>query len=428
MNSEGQDQKTTPRGFVPDPFPYHREVDVEIETLTNLGLGLGRVDGWVVMVPFALPGEKVRARIFRNRANFSEGDLLEILRPSPQRVEPRCPLFTECGGCQYQHFEYEGQLQWKTGQVRELLQRLAGLDDPPVHPAHGSPRTYGYRSKLTPHWDRPGKDGRVGPIGFLRFGQRKQLVDVPSCPIATERINEALPDAREDVRAGKTGRRKKARGGTLLLRQAEEGVVLESDKVITERVGRRVFQFRAGDFFQNNPYILPDLVEWVAGQAAVPGVRFLLDAYCGTGLFALCLSDRFERVAGVEISASSIQWAINNAAINRVKNAEFHSGSAEAIFASVDFPPGETAVILDPPRKGCDRSFLEQLFRFGPRRVVYVSCDPATQARDIREMTAAGYALLNVQPFDLFPQTRHIESVATLERSARLRFPAPKEA
>ncbi len=152
-------------------------------------------------------------------------------------------------------------------------------------------------------------------------------------------------------------------------------------------------------------------------QAAASGARYLVDAYCGSGLFALSAAHAFESVAGVEISATSVKFACENAAANGITNATFKAGDASAIFAGLSFPAADTAVVIDPPRKGCDESFLQQLFTFGPRAVVYVSCDPATQMRDLKLFIAAGYKLSTVQPFDLFPQTRHLECVITLHKS-----------
>ena len=453
-----------PGKFNDHPFAYHQEIELEIAALTNLGVGLGRVPlaelkalsfkpkapaptgaRWVVMVPFALPGERVRARVFRNHQNYSEADLVEVLTPSPHRVVPQCPLFGRCGGCQYQNLAYAEQLRWKQRHVRELLQHLAGLDFA-VAPVIGSPREFGYRSKITPHfqtpagWARPlgapTPDGRPGgpslpvfPIGFLRHGSRHAIVDVPRCEIATDAINQALVDIRTAVRFRlKAGEFK--RGATLLLRQAAEGVITDYDAVITEDIplhspvsGLRPpkslrLRFLAREFFQNNPFILPAFAVYVRAEAAASGAHFLVDAYCGSGLFALAAAPSFVRVAGVEISASSIAFAGENAAANGITNARFVAGDAATIFAGVDFSPGETVVVIDPPRKGCDESFLQQLFAFGPRAVVYVSCDPATQMRDLRRFLAAGYAPAAVQPFDLFPQTRHLECVITLRQAA----------
>ncbi len=485
------------RKFNDHPFAYHQEIELEITTLTNLGVGLGRIQlgasgggietateaesasdhsplrdpqiairnsGWVVMVPFTLPGERVKARVFRNHKNFSEADLVQVLTPASDRVTPRCPLFGRCGGCQYQHLNYAGQLLWKQRQVAELLEHMAGITFP-VAPVVASPREYGYRSKITPHFAAPrraergsqlpvpgsrldadeevlsgapetvnGETSTVNspskkwnletgtsnpaaapfPIGFLRQGTRFDIVDVPQCPIATEAINNRLAAVREAVHARAASY---TRGATLLLREASGVVTTDYDAVVTETVGDLKLHFLARDFFQNNPFILPAFTGYVRQEAATSGARFLVDAYCGSGLFALTAASAFERVAGVEISESSVRFAKENAAANGIANATFIAADAGAIFNGLEFPAADTAVIIDPPRKGCDEGFLRQLFAFGPRTVVYVSCDPATQMRDLRHFLAAGYSLTAAQPFDLFPQTRHLECVLTLVRN-----------
>ena len=461
--SVGRKNRTAPRDF---PFPYHTEIELEITTLTNRGVGLGRVEietpappestestdpanpanpeskienrksSWVVMVPFSLPGERVRARVFRNQKNFSEADLMEVLTPSPDRVDPLCALFGRCGGCQYQHLNYNGQLLWKRQQVEELLRHMAGIEHP-VNSVIGSPRQFGYRSKITPHFNLPRPDGDplAQPIGFLRQGTRSDLVDVPQCPIATDAINSKLTAVRADVHARlAAGGYKK--GATLLLRHAEEGVITDYDAVIHEEVAQQPsenpesrienpsssalrLRFLARDFFQNNPFILPTFTGYARDQAVASGARFMVDAYCGSGLFALTCAPVFERVRGVEISETSVRFATENAAANGLANATFQAGDATAIFAGLadDLPAAETVVLIDPPRKGCDEGFLSQLFEYGPRAVVYVSCDPATQMRDLVHFKAAGYAVTDVQPFDLFPQTRHLECVVTLTKA-----------
>jgi len=441
--------------FNDHPFPYRTELELEISTLTNLGVGLGRVQlptapsssptrtpevagteienreskiqnssGWVVMVPFTLPGERVKVRVYRNHKNFSEADLLEVLTPSPHRIAPRCELFGRCGGCQYQHLTYAEQLAWKRRQVEELLRHMADVEFP-VAPVIGSPREFGYRSKITPHFHvgRP-DDPRTPPaaetpIGFLKQGTRFELVDVPACPIATPEINAQLPAVRARTRQRLAAGEFK-RDATLLLRHAQEGVITDYDAVIHEKVGDLKLHFLARDFFQNNPFILPAFTGYVREQARASGARRLVDAYCGSGLFALSCAPAFERVAGVEVSETSVRFARENAAANGIANATFSAGDAATIFAGLDasFAPADTAVVIDPPRKGCDESFLAQLFTFGPRAVVYVSCDPATQMRDLKSFLAAGYELTAVQPFDLFPQTRHLECVITLRRTA----------
>ena len=236
---------------------------------------------------------------------------------------------------------------------------------------------------------------------------------MPHGPLATPAINPRLTTVRAEVQSR---RAEYVRGATLLLREASGEVTTDYDAVITETVGPLKLRFLARDFFQNNPFILPAFTQYVRAQAAASGARFLVDAYCGSGLFALTAAPAFTAVAGIELSASSITFARENAAANGLTNVTFLAGDAAAIFQGLTFPPGDTAVIIDPPRKGCDESFLTQLFAFGPRVVVYVSCDPATQMRDLKGFLAAGYTLSAVQPFDLFPQTRHLECVLTLVR------------
>ncbi len=403
---------TVPRKFVPEPFDYHQEIELRIDSLSNMGHGVGRVDNWVVFVPACLPGELVRARIFRNEKNCSQADLVEVLEPSPQRVQPPCALYGTCGGCQYQHLAYEAQLEWKTTQVADLLRLQAGLELP-VNPAIPSPKLYGYRSKITPHFHKA-KDAKIGAIGFLRAGTRSEVCDVTQCPIAMDELNAALPTLRKAVHAQADQYK---RGATLLMRVSQGHVITNHAAVCTEELGELTFNFLAGDFFQNNPYILPAFTDYVARQASADGARYLVDAYCGSGLFALSLASHFEKVLGVEVSETSADWARSNADTNGISHASFLAASAEAIFEQVDFPAEESAVVIDPPRKGCDMAFLNQLFAFGPRRVVYVSCNPATQIRDLAAFDAAGYKVVDVQPFDLFPQTKHLECVATLVRN-----------
>ncbi len=321
-------------------------------------------------------------------------------------VQPACALFGQCGGCQLQHLDYSKQLAIKTEAVRRLF------TDAPVEPCIASPATYGYRSKLTPHFPRPRPD-RAPVIGFLRDGRRETL-DVPACPIATPAVNVRLAELRAEVLARWSSYR---RGATLLVREAASGVTVDPRAVITERVGDLELQFAANDFFQNNPFLLPRLVAEVAAQAASHGARFLIDAYCGSGLLGLAASPRFERVLGVEVSETAVRWARDNAARNHRDNCTFIAADATAVFADVDFPASATAVIVDPPRKGCGPDFLTQLSRFAPATIVYVSCNPETQARDL-DLLRPAYRCVRIQPFDMFPQTRHVEAVATLVATA----------
>ena len=400
-----------PRKFKAEPYEWHEVVELKIETLSNLGAGIAKPDGWVVFVPFALPGERIRAKVWRNEANCSHADLVEILEPSPDRIEPHCRHFTTCGGCQYQHLPYEKQLEWKTRQVRELLLHMVGIEEE-VNPTIPSPKQWGYRSKITPHFQRP-KPGEDFPIGFLEFNRRTRLVDVYNCPIAMDEINEALQPIRDDVKRRAAEYKK---GATLLLRATEDRVETDHRAHVSEKVGDLKFNFLAGDFFQNNPFILESFTGHAAEQAKGPNQKYLLDAYCGSGLFGLTFAKNFEQVVGIELSETSADWARRNAKTNGIENASFIASSAEALFADITFPSEQTSVLIDPPRKGCSMDFLNQLFTFGPSRVVYVSCNPATQMRDLKSFLEQGYKIESIQPFDLFPQTRHLECVIALSR------------
>ena len=400
-----------PKGFRSGPYEYHEETIIDINNLTNTGLGVGRdEDNWVIFVPYCIPGERVKARIFRNHKNHSEADLVEIINPSQYRVVPSCNYYGKCGGCQYQHIEYDEQLKWKKQQVIELLNFMAGTDSP-VNDIISSPVKYNYRSKITPHFNKP-KNGEIGPIGFQQFG-RRSLIDIEYCKIAKEDINNTLKDIRHDIRHRSSSYKK---GATILIRSDHQKKIhTKADSIAEEMVGQVKFNFPAGSFFQNNPYILEKFTDHVRKEAKSNDSKFLVDAYCGAGLFALTSAKAFDEVTGIEISDDSILWANKNLKENKISNVKFISGKIENLFSDIEYNSNETSVIIDPPRKGCSEDFLLQLFKFKPRKVVYVSCNPATQMRDLKLFIKNGYELKQTQPFDLFPQTRHLECIMTLE-------------
>ncbi|MDR2200788.1 MAG: class I SAM-dependent RNA methyltransferase [Puniceicoccales bacterium] len=397
---------TVAHPFNDAPFPYHHEVEIGIENITNLGLGVGRHEGWVIMVPFVIGGERVRCRIFRNHSHYSEADLVAVLDPSPQRMEPLCPLFGICGGCQYQHIHGPTQRDIKRRQVQELLQRLGHIDCD-VRPTIGTEQLYHYRSKLTPHFGKG-----IREIGFLKAGSRSHIIDVERCYLATHAINERLKTLRQEIKT-----KSLKRGGTLLLRDTGQGIVTDPKQIIGQSIGRFEFQVQAGEFFQNNPHILETFVDHIIGEASAPSITHLIDAYCGVGVFGICGSSHFRTVTAIEINESAINLARKNAQINAIGNIRFIAGSAENIFAGELPEARHTAIILDPPRKGCDSSFLRQLVQFSPQRIIYVSCSPDTQARDTNFLVQCGYRTDCVQPFDFFPQTRHIENVITFSKT-----------
>ena len=429
---------------------------------------------WVIFCPNVIPGEIVRVRVYRNFASYSDADLLHIIEPSADRIEPACPLATVCGGCQYQHITIERQRNMKTLQVQELFERLGGLsptDFPPVLDTIGTDEVFGYRSKITPHYDAPmqkkalkrARDNcdaattsniacEIGPIGFKEKASHR-LVDVPYCHIATPAINDALRQIREDKReeARRGSLKKPGKGATLLLRDSNGAVETNHTAYVNATVKGLVFKFQAGNFFQNNPYMLDLMVDLVVDAAtrASPttggAMTHLIDCYCGSGLFCIGSSSHFDVCVGIEVNEMAISEARENAASNGIRNCDFVAASAEAIFSSEatvgvggaiddgggeddgvetksggllvgDFPRDTTVVVVDPPRKGCSVEFLDQLNAYRPARVVYMSCDPATQARDAKLLLSFGYRISSTQPFDLFPQTRHIECLAVFDR------------
>ena len=411
MAIDREKERRVPRGFKPEPYSYHQEIDIEIESLTNMGQGVGRDNGWVIMTPFALPGERVKVRIYRNNKSYSEADLVQVIRPSPDRIDPICPVFQQCGGCQYQHFKYERQLEWKTRQVKELLLHMARIEAE-VLPAIPSPKTHGYRSKLTPHFPKP-KAAEPIEIGFLKQGTRSKYVEIERCPLVSEAMNQELNRLREHTHYLHREKPFK-KGATLLLREHLDGIATDPKEIIRERVDSVVFSFPAGEFFQNNPSILEGFTRYVGRKASQGNTSHLIDAYCGSGLFSLTSAHLFESVIGIEVSESSVHYASQNASTNGIENASFILGDAASLFDQIDIAGALSAVVIDPPRKGASKEFLHQLIAFGPARVVYVSCNPATQMRDLKTLTQEDYSIEEIQPFDLFPQTKHLECVITL--------------
>ncbi|KZV81114.1 S-adenosyl-L-methionine-dependent methyltransferase [Exidia glandulosa HHB12029] len=447
------------------PVVFGDEFELVVDMLSSNGEALARLPAphppWAVKIPFALPQETVRVKIVKHTRMASHADLLEIVKPNDELRDMsrvRCQYFGKCAGCQYQMLSYDKQLEFKSTVVEKAYKNYSGLDASdvaPVLPTMASPLQYGYRTKITPHFDAPPENRmRKGKhvakkakdatwelkIGFEERGKPNTL-DIEECPIATQCLNDALGPAREKV---KSTIHTYKRAATLLLRdslesfapdpvaQPETHVCISDHKaVVRERVGAHIFEFPAGSFFQNNNAILPTLVSYVKSaieDMSTPDTRptHLVDAYCGSGLFSITLASAFEKVVGVEIDEQAIKAARANAALNGLPadRCAFTAGKAEAIFASVlgVFPAERTAVVIDPPRKGCDERFLKQLLEFRPATLVYVSCNVHTQARDVGlivgrtkgDEEGRRYRMESLRGFDLFPQTAHVESVAVL--------------
>ncbi|KAK7204450.1 tRNA(m5U54)methyltransferase [Myxozyma melibiosi] len=428
-----------------------REEDINIVVLSSTGDGLGLLyaeDGSVenvVVVPYSIPGDVVRAKLYQYHQFHIQADLISIVSSGPERDDSliRCKYFSMCGGCQLQMMPYEAQLEHKRTVIKRAYEHFcpdapAGAI-PEIGSTISSPLEYGYRTKLTPHFDIP-RHGHVPeplPIGFTQKG-RSHVVDIEECPLTTPAINEAYGKARDVI---KDKKHLFKRGVTLMYRESvkensetnerETEVITDFNATVTEYVNDFRFKYTARDFFQCNSSVLPKVTEYVREQlrravppledgSPAPPLKYLVDAYCGSGLFGITCSKDIDEVIGVEVSKMSVECAMLNAADNNVNNATFVEGDAAVIFGKIRTPANQTTMILDPSRKGCDERFLNQLLDYQPRRVVYVSCNVHTQARDVeyilKSEKGAHYVVDSLRGFDFFPQTHHVESVAVLTR------------
>jgi tRNA/tmRNA/rRNA uracil-C5-methylase (TrmA/RlmC/RlmD family) len=375
----------------PDLAPG-QHATVRITDIAFGGEGVGRVDDFVVFVPFVLTGEEVEVEILEVKKQFARAKLIRVVQASPQRVEPVCRYFGECGGCQYQHIDYATQLALKHKQVSDLFERIGGFAPSLIAPVIPCPQPYGYRNRLMirSQWNKP--EQKLN-IGFLRADSRL-VVDLESCAIAEPALNEQIRAVRAQP---------PPRGGLkVVLRIAAEGWEVPRDS-----------------FFQNNFFLLPELAETVRARLRAGGARFLVDAYCGVGFFGIESAQVVESFVGVEIDQQAVKAARRNAAGRGVRNGEFIEGRAELLLGGIleRFDSATTAILLDPPRTGCPPEGLAALREQRPGQILYVSCHPATLARDLNVLCADGvFDLVNVSPLDMFPQTQHVECVADLRR------------
>lgn len=375
----------------PDYHPGQR-IRLTIDNIAfGSGEGVGRADGsFVVFVAFTAPGEEVEVELVEVKKNFARARLIQVLTPSADRTTPRCRYFGDCGGCQYQHLNYSAQLRMKQQQVGEILRRLGGFEGIPVDPVVPCPTSYGYRNRIMvrSQWD---KFAQALVVGFIRFDNRL-VVDVEECPIAEPALNEQL----REVRANPP-----PKGGLkVTLRLLPQGWILPQDS-----------------FFQTNFHLLPQLAEAVRSRLRDRGIKYLIDAYCGVGFFALECAPLVERFVGVELDRLAIKAARKNQEQRGFTHGDFIDGPAEEWMPALlqKFPPGQTAVITDPPRAGCAPSFIRAILATRPAQVIYVSCHPATLARDLKALCADGvYRIERVTPLDMFPQTHHVECVTDL--------------
>ncbi len=374
IKENSSDANTTPK------MKPGQEVMVDINDIGFGGKGVGRVDGIACFVAGVIDSEKISARIWKVKSRMMEAGLIEVIEPSPHRVEPPCPVFLKCGGCSYQHIDYPQQLSIKQNQLREALRRLGGIEAPPVGEMIPSPEPYAYRNRITVHI-------KGGNIGFFAEGSNK-IIPVEKCLIASGEVNEGLQD--------------------LCKSRPQDGNHLIGEKK------------RYGGFRQVNNAVA-EILKITVREAVRPSDgspvigELLVDAYCGAGFFAHELQDLFTKVIGIERSIASVAMASRQAAANE----EYLAGDVERMIESA-LSAGSSAgtvLLLDPPSEGLADQVTEVILDRPPARIVYVSCNPATLARDAKRLTVLSdrYRLLKVTPLDMFPQTAEIESVSVFE-------------
>lgn len=385
------------------------EFEVEVERILPGGMGLAHAGGKTVFVSLAAPGDRVRVRIDRTQGDLLFGSIVEIITPSPVRVEPPCPYFGRCGGCDFQQLAYEAQLAAKADIIRDCLHRIARLENVPEIAVAPSPNNWRYRMRAT--WQI---DKEMQAIGYYERGSRR-VCDVVDCAVLQPELQETLervrgtewnqfpPDLKHlDAVAGENG-------VSLSPRFAE----FETNE-LSLTVRGEVYRYNADAFFQINPSLLGSLVEYAIEGASGETV---LDLYCGVGLFTLPLARQFQRVIGVEANSTATRFARRNIQLAGLTNAQVITATVTDWFRSGAAGPVDF-VLLDPPRAGAESAVIKGILDFEPAQISYVSCDPATLARDLKKLLGGGYLINSIAGFDLFPQTHHVETVVRLARSA----------
>ncbi len=449
------------------PINKNDVIDVTFEDLTHEGAGVAKVDGFPLFVPNGLPGEDAKIKIVKVKKGYGYGRILEFYKKSPDRVEPACPIYKQCGGCQLQHLSYKAQLKFKQKQVKEVLTRIGHLENITVHPVLGMTDPWKYRNKSqVPVGEIEG--GLVA--GF--FQQRSHtIINMEECLIQVEENDRIVQGVKRIAeKYGMRAYNEEAHSGTLrhivtrygrktkdvmvvLITRTEEfqhkdniiadiqkafpqvksiiqninskrtnvifgdkTKVLWGEEYLFDSIGDIQFAISARSFYQVNPEQTKVLYDKALEYAQLTGEETVIDAYCGIGTISLFLAQKAKKVYGVEIVPEAIEDANRNAKLNGMTNVEFEVGKSEEIIPAWH-QQGINAdvIVVDPPRKGCDTELLDTIIKMKPKRVVYVSCNPGTLARDLRILEDGGYKTIEVQPVDMFPHTNHIENVAVLK-------------
>jgi 23S rRNA (uracil1939-C5)-methyltransferase len=452
------------------------EVTLEIESLAFGGRGIARIDGLTVFVDGALPGDSVRARIIRKKRRYAEARLTGVVRPSPDRTEPPCRYFGYCGGCTLQNLAYDRQLEYKRQHVIESLEHIALMTNVTVHPVLPSARLFGYRNKMEfscsdRRWLLPEEMGREDveagfALGLHVPGTFNKILDIEQCLLFPDDGNRILSAAREFIRqsplpvynlktnlgfwrfvmlrhsvaadtwmvnivtafedrpqvkplADRIAARfprvasvvNNINGRKAAIAAGEREILLYGDATIEDRIGQFRFDISANSFFQTNTPGAETLYRVAESYAALTGTETVMDLYCGTGTIAIRISGAAREVIGLEINPACVADAEANGRKNGIHNVRFIAGDVRETLGQIGCPPD--VLVIDPPRAGMHPDVVAQVLDLAPQNIVYVSCNPATLARDVG-LLKERYAVAEVQPVDMFPHTPHIECVARL--------------
>ncbi len=410
--------------------------ELTLTTLTYGGDAMGRdASGRAIFVPFGLPGETVRVRLVDERKHFARAELVEVLQASPKRIAPKCRHFGTCGGCHYQNLSYPDQLAFKTDILRDQLTRIGKIENPPLQGMVPSPAQWNYRNHVQFHLDENAHLGLiVAGTDPARHESPLRILPISECHLPEESLNTLWPNLQFEP--GTPLERVALRAGEELMLVLEsdspempeieieaeisvvhltddDALVIAGDDHIVMEVLGKPFKISAGSFFQVNTLMAEKMVQHILELIPAPPLPItMLDAYCGVGLFSAFLAPRCEKLIGIELSPSACADFVVN--LDEFENVELYEAPVEVVLPALDVKPD--VVLLDPPRAGLEKTALEALMALQPPKIIYVSCDPSTLARDIKRMLECGYRLQQVTPFDLFPQTYHIESISLLTR------------
>lgn len=403
-------------------------IQVVITASAYGGMSIGRYNGKAVFVPFCLPGEVVKVRIIDDRKNFSVAELVEVVKASEKRVNPPCRYYSHCGGCHYQHLEMSTQLETKQNIFREQLTRIAKLVDPNILPILAAPHSSHYRNNIQFHINPAGK------LCFVPNNDQDPLLEIEECLLADRNLNTFMRDL--NFEAGAELDRvslRKGRSDLMLILESDElempdieieadvsvvhvteddtVVIAGNDHILIDVLGKS-FKVSAGSFFQVNTEMAEVMVQQVLNSVPLDRSMTVMDLYCGVGFFTAFLSEKVKKVIAVESYPSACADLEVN--LGESENVELYEGEAEQILPylkeQVDL------VLVDPPRAGLDKKVTDAILRLAPKKIVYVSCDPTTLARDVQRISSGGYRLQQAMPLDMFPQTYHIESISVFSK------------